>query len=117
MALGLSGRTAVLVDAWNASSGKGLEAGSFQSRLQRGWRLPGLGDAAGMLGEAIGLAPAGALDVAGDAGAEAAIDALYAPIRALISGPLMAPVEPRGSLFRYHEVDVDVVPADRVAAP
>ena len=117
MALSLSGRTAVLVDAWNASSGKGAEARSFQSRLQRGWRLPGLGDAAGLLGAAGQFAPAGGLAVAGDAGAEEAIDALYAPIRTLITGPLMAPVEPRGSLFRYHEVDVDLVPADRVAAP
>ena len=51
------------------------------------------------------------------AGAEAAIDVLYAPIRTLITSPLMAPVEPRGSLFRYHEVDVDVVPADRLVTP
>ena len=117
IALGLSGRTAVLVDSWNASSGRGTEARSFQSRLQRGWRLPGLGEAAGLLGDAGALAPAGALEVASDGGAEAAIDGLYAPIRTLIRGPLLAPVEPRGSLFRYHEVDVDVVPADRVAAP
>ena len=117
MALGLSGRTAVLVDAWNASSGSGTEVRSFHSRLQRGWRLPSLSEAAGMLGEAGRLAPAGALEATDDVGAEAAIDALYAPIRGLITGPLMAPVEPQGSLFRYHEVDVDVVPADRVAAP
>ena len=117
MALRLSGKTAVLVDAWNASSAKGEEGSSFHARLQRGWRLPGLGESAGLLGEAARQAPAGALDVASAAAAEEAIDALYAPIRTLISGPLMAPVEPRGSLFRYHEVDVDVVPADRVAAP
>jgi hypothetical protein len=92
IALRLSGRTAVMVDAWNASSGKGEESRSFQSRLQRGWRLP---------------AP----------GVEEAIDAAYAPVKALIGGPLMAPVEPRGSLFRYHEIDVDVVPADRLAQP
>lgn len=117
MALGFSGRTAVLVDAWNASSGKGSEARSFESRVQRGWRLPGLGEAAGLLADAGRSAPAGALEAIGEVDAEQAIDALYAPIRTLISGPLLAPVEPRGSLFRYHEVDVDVVPADRVAAP
>ena len=117
MALGLPGRTAVLVDAWNASSAKGTEARSFQSRVRRGWRLPGLGESAGLLGEAGRSAPAGALEVAGDVDPEAIIDTLYAPIRTLITGPLMAPVEPRGSLFRYHEVDVEVVPPDRVAAP
>ena len=117
MALALTGRTAVLVDAWNASSAKGDEATSFQSRLERGWRLPGLGEAAGMLGEVQRSAPSGSLGTARDAGAEEAIDILYAPVRTLITSPLMAPVEPRGSLFRYHEIDVDVVPADRLGAP
>ena len=117
LALTLTGRTAVLVDSWNASSGKGREARSVQSRVERGRRLPGLGDAASPLREAGRWAPAGSLGAAQDGGAEAAIDVLYAPIRTLITSPLMAPVEPRGSLFRYHEVDVDVVPADRLVTP
>ena len=113
----LTGRTAVLVDSWNASSGKGREARSVHSRVERGGRLPGLADAASPLREAGRWAPAGSLGAAQDGGAEAAIDVLYAPIRTLITSPLMAPVEPRGSLFRYHEVDVDVVPADRLVTP
>lgn len=117
MALTMTGRTAVMVDAWNASSGRGGEATSFRSRVERGWRLPGLGEAASVLGEAGRAAPGGALGSTQVADAEEAIDLLYAPIRSLISSPLMAPVEPRGSLFRYHEIDVDVVPADRLGAP
>jgi len=117
LALALTGRTAVLVDAWNASSGKGAETTSFQSRLERGWRLPGLGEAAPMLGEAARTAPSGSLGANRDAGAEEAIDILYTPIRTLITSPLMAPVEPRGSLFRYHEIDVEVVPTDRLGTP
>ena len=117
LALALTGRTAVLVDAWNASSGKGAETTSFQSRLERGWRLPGLGEAAPMLGEAARTAPSGSLGSNRDAGAEEAIDILYTPIRTLITSPLMAPVEPRGSLFRYHEIDVEVVPTDRLGTP
>ncbi len=114
--MNLSARTAILVDAWNASSGKGAEARSFQSRVERGRRLPGLGSAAGQIASAAGIAPAGSLGGAGD-GAEGLVDALYAPVRSLITGPLLAPVEPRGSQFRYHEIDVDVIPPDRVGEP
>jgi hypothetical protein len=91
MRLTLSGKTAVMVDAWNASSGKGTGSRSFESRVEQGRRLPGSG--------------------------EEAFDLLYAPIRQLITGPLLAPIEPRGNLFRYHEIDVDIVPEDRVGEP
>ncbi len=114
MALRLTGRTAVLVDAWNASSAKGGEAGSFQARVERGWRLPGLGQAAAIFAEAGRSSPAGEPGETRGAGAEEIIDGLYDPIRTLITSPLMAPVEPRGSLFRYHEIDVDIVPEDRL---
>jgi hypothetical protein len=115
MALTLTGRTAVLVDSWNASSAKGGEATSFQARVERGWRLPGLGQAAAaVFAEAGRSAPAGELGETRGAGAEEIIDGLYSPIRSLITSPLMAPVEPRGSLFRYHEIDVDIVPEDRL---
>ena len=114
MALALTGRTAVLVDAWNASSAKGGEARSFQARVERGRRLPGLGQAAAIFAEAGRSAPAGELGETRGAGAEEIIDVLYSPIRTLITSRLMAPVEPRGSLFRYHEIDVDIVPEDRL---
>lgn len=114
MQLGLAGRTAVMVDAWNASSGTGSEPRSFHSRLEHGRRLPDIGDAAADFGGALRAAPAGAVGSPGNGGTEEAIDLLYAPIRSLITGPLLAPVEPNGSLFRYHEIDVEVVPADRI---
>jgi hypothetical protein len=114
MALALRGRTAVLVDAWNASSAKGGEATSLQARVERGWRLPGLGQAAAMFAEAGRSSPAGELGEMRGADAEEIIDGLYSPIRTLITSPMMAPVEPRGSLFRYHEIDVEIVPGDRL---
>lgn len=114
--LDLSARAAVLVDAWNAPSATGPDPRSFESRVAQGRRLPGLGAVAGQLASAAGLAPAGSIGAAG-AGAEGLVDALYAPIRGLITGPLLAPVEPSGRLFRYHEIDVEQVPADRLGAP
>jgi hypothetical protein len=95
MQLALGGKTALLVDAWNASSASDGEPRSFEARVDGGRRLPG---------------PAGRAS-------EEAIDLLYAPVRELITGPLLAPIEPRGRLFRYHEIDVDRVPADRIATP
>lgn len=117
MQLDLSGKTAVLVDAWNASSGKGTEPDSLQSRLEQGRRLPELADPVARFGDAAGALPAGSSGSLTGAGTEELIDVLYTPIRFLIAGPLLAPVEPRGALFRYHEVDPDLVPADRVGEP
>jgi hypothetical protein len=116
LALSLSGRTALLVDAWNASMGTGADPRSFQKRVEQGRRLPGLGSAGGILAGAATAAPAGSLGpLAG--GPEDVIDALYLPIRLLITSPLLAQVEPRGRLFRYHEIDVDLVPEDRLGEP
>jgi len=117
MRLVLTGKTAVLVDAWNATSGKGGEPRSLQSRLEQGRRLPELADTLAMFGDAAGASPAGTGSSIAGAGTEGAIDVLYAPIRTLITSPLLAPVEPRGSLFRYHEIDVDLIPADRIGEP
>lgn len=115
--LALTGKTAVIVDSWNASAGKGADPRSFETRVEQGRRLPSLGDAAGMLAVAGQSAPSGALGSIAGAGPEDVIDSLYSPIRLLITSPLLAPVEPRGSLFRYHEIDVDVIPEDRVRQP
>jgi hypothetical protein len=117
IALALTGRTALMVDSWNASAGHGSDPRSFEARVERGRRLPGLGEAFDMLEAAGRSAPAQALESGNGPGAEQAIDVLYAPIRALITGPLLAPVEPRGSLFRYHEIDVELIPEDRLGAP
>jgi hypothetical protein len=112
--LALSGKTAVLVDPWNASSGAGAEQRSLLSRVEQGRRLP---DAGASFSAAWGAAPADALGSPAGGSAEEAVDLLYLPIRSLITNPLLAPLEPRGTLFRYHEIDVERVPADRIGEP
>jgi hypothetical protein len=87
--LALAGRTAILVDAWNASEGRGDAPRSVETRVARG-SVPPL------------------------PGFEAAVDAGYLPIRSLIRSPLLAPFEPNGQHFRYHEWDVEQVPEDRL---
>ena len=89
--LDLAGRTAILVDNWNASQGQGESERSVETRVTRGSvpPVPGFAEAA-----EIG----------------------YLPIRTLITSPLLAPFEPNGSEFRYHEVDVELVPDDRLGA-
>lgn len=114
MALALTGRTAVIVDAWNASAGQDPDPRSFQSRVDSGRRLPSLGEAAAVLAAAGAAAPQGALGPLRRGEPEDLIDALYTPIRMLITSPLLAPVEPRGRLFRYHEIDVELIPQDRL---
>lgn len=87
--LDLAGRTAILVDAWNASEGRGDAPRSVETRVARG-SVPPL------------------------PGFEAAVDLGYLPIRSLIRSPLLAPFEPNGRDFRYHEWDVEQVPEDRL---
>lgn len=87
--LDLDGRTAILVDNWNASEGQGEAERSVETRVARGSvpPLPGFAEAA---------------------------DAGYLPIRTLITSPLLEPFEPNGKRFAYHEVDVEIVPPDRL---
>jgi hypothetical protein len=86
--LQMQARTAILTDAWNATSARGLEAGSSQSRVDRGARLPAL--------------------------QEAALDARYLPVRGLIALMEAVGLEPTGGALRYHQWDVTVVPPDRL---
>jgi len=81
-------RTAIAVDAWNASGPYGEDPHTVESRVARGSRINGLID--------------GAIDVA------------YWPTRLFIALMTLLQLEDRGDEFRYHEVDVDLVPADRV---
>jgi hypothetical protein len=90
--LALVGRTAILVDNWNASEGRGGAARSVETRIARGSEPP---------------VP----------GFTAAVDGGYLPIRTLITSPLLEPFEPNGQRFDYHRWDVDRVPADRLPEP
>ena len=86
IALDIKAHTATLTDAWNSSSAQGNEATSTQSRVDIGKRLPIL---------------------------EPVVDGLYAATRAFIVAADALGFEPDGSKFKYHEVDVSLIPADR----
>lgn len=90
--LDLGGRTAIVVDNWNAAQGRGEADRSVETRVARGSvpPIPGFAEAA-ELG--------------------------YLPIRALITSPLLEPFEPKGRDFAYHESDVELVPLDRLGEP
>lgn len=88
--LRLRANTAILTDAWNASGPYGSAADSVDSRVGRGKRLPGP--------------------------YETTLDARYALTRGFIAVMDAIGLEPAGGAFRYHEIDVDRVPADRVGS-
>ncbi len=80
--------TAILTDAWNASGPYGGAADSLESRVRSG----------------SSLLPAH----------EASIDARYALTRGFIGLMGLIGLEPQADAFRYHQVDVGQVPADRL---
>jgi hypothetical protein len=88
LGLNVGAHVAVLTDAWNARTAFGPDGDTVESRVARGSRLNGA--------------------------IETALDLAYAPTRALLALAHALQVEPSASKFRYHEVDVDLVPADRL---
>jgi hypothetical protein len=87
MPLEVSERTAILTDAWNASGPYGEAPDSVESRVTAGSRVPGV---------------------------QAAIDAGWLPVRGLLAVGEALGLESRAALLRWHEVDVDLVPPDRL---
>ncbi len=87
MPLELSARTAILTDAWNASGPYGDAADSVESRVQAGSRVPGV---------------------------QSAIDAGWLPVRGLLAIGAALGFESRAEALRWHEIDVDLVPPDRL---
>jgi hypothetical protein len=85
--LTMRSHTAILTNAWNASSADGSEASSTQTRVDQGKKLPLI---------------------------ESVIDAMYLPTQLLIQFAEGAKLESNGSAFKYHEVDVKKIPADRL---
>lgn len=81
-------RTAILTDAWNATSPYGGEASSVQTRVDQGARIQSI--------------------------YESSLDARYLPVRGFIGLMDAIRLEPSGGAFRYHQSDVDTVPADRI---
>ncbi len=88
--LTLRARTAILVDSWNASGPYGGDPRSVHTRVERGRQIL--------------------------AAYEATIDARYLPTRGFLALMDMIGLEPRGGAFRYHDVDVDIVPRDRLGS-
>ncbi len=87
MPLSLGARLTVLTDAWNASGPYGEAADSVETRVAAGARLPA---------------------------ADPLIDAGWLGVRGLLAVADFLQVEPSASSLRWHEVDVDLVPPDRL---
>jgi hypothetical protein len=78
----------VLTDAWNASGPYGEAPDSVETRVAEGARLPVI---------------------------ETAIEAGWLPVRGLLSVAAALGFESSAGLLRWHEIDVDLVPPDRIA--
>jgi hypothetical protein len=87
MPLTMRAHTAILTNAWNASSADGVEGESTLSRVSAGQKLPLI---------------------------EPVIDAMYLPTRTFIQVADAFLLESNGNSFQYHVVDPKKVPADRL---
>lgn len=110
--LNFNERTVVLVDGWHASSAKGSEARSTASRVEAGRQLPSVRHVMQALNGRIQLVPQRFIQntVPSDK-PELLLDVLYSPARFGIS---QDPISRNARLFHYHEVDVEIVPEDRL---
>lgn len=86
--LRVKANTAVLTDAWNAWGPYGDDSRSVESRVGQGRRLLGV--------------------------YESSLDVRYALTRGAIALMGAIGLEPAADDFRYHEIDVDLVPSDRI---
>lgn len=107
-------RSVVLVDAWNASSARGSEARSLASRVEQGRRLPAASTLLQELGRFTHLAP---LELIGEAiprdDPEKALRLFYRPLETVLRNDPLLNKNRRGQ-FHHYEVDVEVLPTDRV---
>lgn len=87
--LAMQARTAILTDAWNASGPYGTESHRVEARVEPGSRL--------------------------DAALETRVALGYQLTRWTLELMDLAGLEPQASSFTPHQVDADLVPADRIA--
>ena len=87
--LTLDAGLAILTDTWDASGPYGPAADSVETRVGHGSRLPAV---------------------------EHAIAAGWLPVRGLLSVAEAIGLESAAAAFRWHEIDVDLVPGDRLGA-
>ncbi|MEK9777409.1 MAG: hypothetical protein VW339_14915, partial [Quisquiliibacterium sp.] len=85
--LRIKAHTAILTDAWNADGPHGIQPASVQSRVRAGQVT--------------------------SAAHDASVDARYLPVRGFIELMNRIGFEPKGGAFRYHQLDVSIVPVDR----
>lgn len=85
--LTLQAGLAILTDGWDASGPYGPAPDSVETRVAAGARVPG---------------------------ADAALEAAWLPIRGVLAVARGLGLESRAALLRWHEVDVDLVPPDRL---
>jgi hypothetical protein len=87
MPLTLRAHLTILTDAWNASGPYGAAPDSVETRVEAGSRVPGL---------------------------ELALDAGWLPVRGLLATADALGFESRAGALRWHDIDVDLVPPDRL---
>jgi len=87
MPLSVEAHLSILTDAWNASGPYGPAPDAVETRVEAGARVPGL---------------------------ETVIAAGWLPVRGLLATGAALGFESRADLLRWHEVDVDLVPPDRL---
>ena len=88
----LQARAAILTDPWAASMPEGPDFQSVEQRLMSAWRVPSIG----------GL-PSDAL-----------LSAWSQPVQLFLKGANTLGLEPAADRFRYHRIEWDRVPADRL---
>jgi hypothetical protein len=88
----LQARAAILTDPWAASMPQGADFQSVEQRLTSAWRVPSIG----------GL-PSDAL-----------LSAWSQPVQLFLKGANTLGLEPSAAQFRYHRIEWDRVPADRL---
>ena len=87
MPITLKARLSILTDSWTASGPYGGASDSVQTRVDAGARLPGI---------------------------EPALRAAWLPVRGLLATGSLLGFESRASEFKPYQIDVDLVPPDRL---
>jgi hypothetical protein len=87
MPLTLDAHLAILTDAWTASGPYGPQRDSVETRVEAGARVPGI---------------------------DTVVAAGWLPVRGLLATGAFLGFESRAGELRWHEIDVDLVPPDRL---
>ncbi|MDO4904526.1 MAG: hypothetical protein Q4A16_03085 [Lautropia sp.] len=115
--LNFGGRLVILTDGWNASSAKGSESSSLQSRVEQGRRLPSMRRLADLNALVVGRGLADLMARLPGSDPEEVLDLAYRPVLEMIHLPAKFKgdvLAPGGKDFRRRPVDVEVVPEDRL---